>query len=217
MTAKTSGVRVKEVEVSKMTLEEIYRLAGIDVKSTYEKKYLIEMIDLDMLKHKYSTEIIYVERTYLRQTSEGIERVIKHTSDIDTGTSSPTSPTTATGESKSNTKSDRYYYIENCSDIDIYKDDIEKQISLKDYNRLKQEKKEGTHSLKRKRVKFIYNGTYFEIDIYPFWDNKAILKLERSSENNDNITLPKEIKVLEDITNNTEYKQKNLAVNLGNI
>lgn len=113
--------------------------------------------------------------------------------------------------------SDKYYYIENCTSIDIYKDDTEKEISVKDYNKLKQDIKPNTHPLKRKRVKFIYQGMYFEIDIYPFWTDRAILKVERTNDRDEAISLPKEIKVLKDVTGDQRYKLRNLAVNLGNI
>ena len=51
---------------------------------------------------------------------------------------------------------------------------------------------------------------YFEMDVYPFWNDKAILELEVSSEN-EIFELPEGIDIIEDVTNNPKYKNKALA------
>lgn len=212
-----SGKMAEGYKVEEMTLEEVYRLAGIDIGPTYEKKYIISMVDLELLKNKYNTETVYVERTYLNPTEENVERVIKYTSTIDKASDTVNTEQVNQQNQTNKNKIDRYYYIENCTSIDIYKDDTEKEIGIKDYNRLKQEIKPNTHPLKRKRIKFVYQGTYFEIDIYPFWSDKAILKVEKSNGKDEPVSLPKEIKILSDITGDQRYKLRNLAINLGNI
>ena len=43
----------------------------------------------------------------------------------------------------------------------------------------------------------MYENQYFEIDIYPFWNDKAILEIELSDENTE-IKFPKEINVIKE-------------------
>ena len=56
----------------------------------------------------------------------------------------------------------------------------------------------------------MYEGTYFEIDIFPFWRDKAFLEVELKSEN-EGFVLPPFIKVIKDVTEDEEYTNHALA------
>ena len=45
----------------------------------------------------------------------------------------------------------------------------------------------------------MYENQYFEIDIYPFWNDKAILEIELSDENT-RVVFPEKIKVIKQLT-----------------
>ena len=51
---------------------------------------------------------------------------------------------------------------------------------------------------------------YFEIDLYPFWDDKAIVEIELNDENQD-IELPKQLKLIREVTDDPNYKNSSLA------
>jgi len=51
---------------------------------------------------------------------------------------------------------------------------------------------------------------YLEIDIYPFWNDKAILEIESCSED-EPVNIPKEIKIIKEVTADEKYKNKSLA------
>ena len=53
---------------------------------------------------------------------------------------------------------------------------------------------------------FMYN----EIDIYPFWNDKAIAEIELSDEN-ATIVFPKQLKVMKEVTDDDSYKNASLA------
>ena len=55
-----------------------------------------------------------------------------------------------------------------------------------------------------------YNNQYFEIDIYPFFKDKAICEIELSSEN-QKIDLPPFIEVIEEVTDNLKYRNSEIA------
>ena len=55
-----------------------------------------------------------------------------------------------------------------------------------------------------------WKDKYFEIDIYPFWKDRAILEVELDDEN-EQIEIPDGIKVIRDVSTEKEYKNSSLA------
>ena len=51
----------------------------------------------------------------------------------------------------------------------------------------------------------MYENQYFEIDIYPFWNDKAIVEIELSDENTQ-IAFPPFLKVIKEVTDDNNYK-----------
>ncbi|MCD7865087.1 MAG: hypothetical protein LUG54_03575 [Clostridiales bacterium] len=64
--------------------------------------------------------------------------------------------------------------------------------------------------IRKTRYCLTYMGQYFEIDVYPFWDDKAIAEIELSDENAE-IIFPKQIRVIKDVTDDDSYKNASLA------
>ena len=54
---------------------------------------------------------------------------------------------------------------------------------------------------------------FFEIDIYPFWRDKAVMEIELSSEDED-FEIPHEIKVIKEVTGDKRYKNASLAIEI---
>ena len=66
------------------------------------------------------------------------------------------------------------------------------------------------HSIRKTRYCIIYKNQYFEIDIYPFWNNKAIVEIELNDEN-EKIEFPKQLKLIKEVTNDKNYRNSELA------
>ena len=64
--------------------------------------------------------------------------------------------------------------------------------------------------IRKTRYCLTYDSQYFEIDLYPFWDDRAILEIELKEEN-EQIRFPKEIQILREVTDDESYKNSNLA------
>ena len=64
--------------------------------------------------------------------------------------------------------------------------------------------------VRKTRYCLTYDNQYFEIDIYPFWNDKAILEIELSEES-EHIKIPKFIKVVKEVTDDDSYKNASLA------
>ena len=72
------------------------------------------------------------------------------------------------------------------------------------------------HQIRKQRTCFVCDNTYFELDVYPFWKDKAIIEIELTNESTT-VELPKEIKLIKEVTDNDNYKNNSLAKSLGNV
>lgn len=84
------------------------------------------------------------------------------------------------------------------------REEIETRLTQEEYeNLLNTNTKIG--SISKDRYCLMYNGTYYEIDIFPFWKNQAYLEIELNSED-DKINIPKFLSVIEEVTYKPEYR-----------
>ena len=66
------------------------------------------------------------------------------------------------------------------------------------------------HTIHKTRYCLTFNNKYYEIDIYPEWDNQAIMEIELSSEE-EIIDVPSFINIIKDVTDIDDYKNYNMA------
>ena len=64
--------------------------------------------------------------------------------------------------------------------------------------------------IRKSRYCLMYDNQYFEIDIYPFWKDKAIAEIELNDEKAE-VRFPKQIKVIREVTGDESYKNASLA------
>ena len=64
--------------------------------------------------------------------------------------------------------------------------------------------------INKDRYCLMHDGTYFEIDIFPFWKKQAFLEVELLNEN-DSVNIPDFIQVIEEVTFNPKYKNISLC------
>ena len=62
----------------------------------------------------------------------------------------------------------------------------------------------STTVIRKNRYCLSFENQYFEIDVYPFWNDKAIMEIELCEEN-QKISIPNFIKVIKDVTDDDEY------------
>ena len=174
-------------------LEEVYTLLGVPVPVEIERKYLIEMPNISDLKTKYDCTTVDIIQTYLVEKEPGVERRVRQR-----------------GVNGSYT----FYYTEKQDISGVSRSEKERKITEKEYVQLLMEADTSLHQIKKQRTCFVCDGNYFELDIYPFWDDKAILEIELTDESK-NINLPKEIRLIKGVTEDKKYKNKTLAKGLG--
>lgn len=94
------------------------------------------------------------------------------------------------------------------NDMSCFED--EQEISAEEYqNELKKADPERRPIIKDRLL--LRNGRHiFEIDIYPFWSDRAIMEVELSSEDEE-YTIPQGIEIIRDVTGDKRYKNTRLA------
>lgn len=168
-------------------LREVYRIVGEPEPMAKKHKYLIRMPDLNQLVIRYQAVPFDMMQTYLNTTSPGVERRIRQ---------------------QKNGPDYLYFYTEKHTMPDNTKWDTERPISQKEYIQYLMEGDMSLRSVHKTKYRFTYANQRFEIDIYPFSKEKAIMF--RYAEN-DRIELPPEIEILQEVTGVPEYKNKQLA------
>ena len=88
--------------------------------------------------------------------------------------------------------------------------EIERRLSESEYLRLLMNADTTKRQIRKDRYCLTYKNQYFEIDVYPFWDDKAIAEIELSDENAE-IVFPREIKVIREVTDDEAFKNASLA------
>jgi CYTH domain-containing protein len=58
----------------------------------------------------------------------------------------------------------------------------------------------------------MYEGQYFEIDLFPFWSDRALCEVELSHEHAP-VNLPPALKVIREVTDDAAYSNAALAEN----
>ena len=154
-----------------------------------ERKYLIKMPDLSLLEQQPIYMKIEMEQAYLKDygETEGM-RVRK-----------------STLNGKTSYKKTYKKHITNVTRIEI-EDDIS-ELGWQEY--LKEVDPEST-PIKKVRHCFMYKSQLFELDIYPFWNDRATLELELSSEDQQ-IILPPFIEVIKEVTDDKRYSNRSLS------
>ena len=90
--------------------------------------------------------------------------------------------------------------------------EIERRLSQEEYLKLLMEADTDMRQIRKTRYCLTYRNRYFEVDVYPFWKDKAILKVPLREEDGP-VKFPKFVHVIEEITGNDSYRNRALAAN----
>lgn len=103
-----------------------------------------------------------------------------------------------------------YYLTEKRKISNLKRIELEKRLTQDEYLALLMESDNKLHTIHKTRYCLSENNQYFEIDIYPEWDNQAIIEIELSSEDEE-IKTPEFIKIIKDVTDDESYKNYEMA------
>lgn len=169
-------------------IAEISAFLGEPEPYEIERKFLIEYPDIRWLESIPNCRRVEIIQTYLN-APEGDEVRVRQR-----------------GENGS------YIYFQTTKRkvSDLKRVEIERRLSKDEYLRLLMDTDTTKRQIRKTRYCLTYESQYFEIDVYPFWQDKAIAEIELSDENAD-IKFPKQIRVIKEVTDDEFFKNASLA------
>ena len=172
----------------KRLISEISSFLGEPEPFEIERKYLIEYPDIEWLESIPSCQKIEIIQTYLKSEAHDEVRV------------------------RQRGANGNYIYFKTIKRKvdDIKRIEIEERLSKDEYLSLLMEADTTKRQIRKTRYCLTYENQYFEIDVYPFWSDKAIMEIELSDESAE-IKLPEKIRVIKEVTDDESYKNASLA------
>ena len=172
----------------KRLIAEISSFLGEPEPFEIERKFLIEYPDIKWLESIPNCQRIEIIQTYLKSDNDDEIRVRQRGID-----------------------GHYIYFLTTKRKVNNLKRvEIERRLWELEYIRLLMNADTTRRQIRKDRYCLTYENQYFEIDVYPFWNDKAIAEIELSDENAD-VKFPKQIKVVKEVTDDESYKNASLA------
>lgn len=88
--------------------------------------------------------------------------------------------------------------------------ELEREISPEEYDRLLKQADPTRAPIHKTRCCLPYCGQLFEIDLYPFWNDRAIMEIELKDESQA-VLWPPEIELIREVSSDRRYSNAALA------
>ena len=154
-----------------------------------ERKYLIAYPDVSQLARQPGCEVWEITQIYLTDDEAGrtrrIRRVLTQGREL-------------------------YFRTFKRRLSDLAAEEEESEITADEYARYARERDESRRPICKTRYRVPFAGHVLEFDVYPFWEDRAILEIELSRED-EAAEIPDYVRILRDVTGERAYKNKQLA------
>ncbi len=170
-------------------IKEITSFLGEPTPMEIERKYLIARPQLQTLEQIPNCECVDIVQTYLKSEDPDEELRIRQ---------------------RGSNGSYVYFKTRKRKTNGIKRVEIEERLSQDEYISLLVEADPAYRMIHKKRYCLSENGLYYEIDIYPEWEDKAIMEMKLHDED-QKIVFPEEIDVIREVTNDPAYSNHELA------
>lgn len=173
-------------------LEEVFLLLGEPTPKEIERKFLIKKPTEKEIKSLGCISKTNIIQTYLKTTKNSPERRVRQRGDSENGFT--------------------YYYTEKTDLASGVRVENERKITPEEYLQLLMEADTSLHQISKQRHCFIYEKQYFEMDIYPFDDEYAIIEIELNNINEGVIFPP--LTFVKEVTDDKSFRNSELAKTL---
>ena len=175
-------------EKMKCLIKEIALFLGEPEPYEIERKYLIEYPEISALEALPNCEKVEIIQTYLQADHDDEVRIRQR-------------------GSRGN-----YIYFETRKKTisGLKRIEIERRLTKDEYLERLMDADPTRMPIRKDRYCLADGNQYFEIDIYPFWNDQAILEIELSDPEEE-IRFPKMLKVIREVTEDEAYKNASLA------
>ena len=154
-----------------------------------ERKYLIRYPDLAVLEAQPGLEKWEIVQLYLTHEEGETRRIRQVVCD----------------------GSIRYFRTFKKRVTSLSAEEDEREIDPVSYFEYAKQQEPGTRPVVKTRYRIPYGGHTLEFDIYPFWDDRAILEIELGSEW-EGAKIPDYAQIIRDVSGDFAYKNSQLAV-----
>lgn len=173
----------------KRLMNEIGTFLGEPETFDSTRKYLIEFPDLDWVRSRKNCQKIEITQTYLLTAYSDQEKCLRML----------------------NLNGQRVYMVRYTKNTDEYNpNEFEFMVSEDDFMALLSQADPDKKTIKKIRYGFIFNDQYTEVDVYSFWSDRALVRIEPLRKTLP-VTLPEELKIIKDVTNDSAYNSSVLA------
>jgi CYTH domain-containing protein len=169
-------------------LTEISLFLGEPEPYEIERKYLIKYPSIKSLENDANCTKVEIIQTYLK-SEDGVEMRVRQR-----GQNGSYLYTKTTKKQLSPVKRIEY----------------EERISQDEYLNLLMNADTSCKQIRKTRYCLVYKNQYFEIDIYPFWKDQAIMEIELQTEDQE-ISFPPQIEIVKEVTNDKNYSNYALS------
>ena len=90
------------------------------------------------------------------------------------------------------------------------REEYEREISEEEYNKLLLTADPKRRTIEKRRYVLMYKNQRFEIDLFPFWSDRAIMEIELEREDQA-VDFPPEINIIREVTEDRRYTNSSLA------
>ncbi|MBR3893528.1 MAG: AAA family ATPase [Clostridia bacterium] len=169
-------------------LAEIALFLGEPEPCEIERKFLIEYPDVKVLSADPACRSVEIIQTYLKSDPGEEIRVRQRGED------------------------GHYVYFRTVKKriSDLKRIETESKITKDEYLALLMEADTSKRQIRKTRYCLMYRNQYFEIDVYPFWHDRAIMEIELRTED-EQIAFPPCVKIIREVTEDPSYKNAALA------
>ena len=169
-------------------LAEILAFLGEPEPVEIERKFLIGSPDPAWLASLPCCRSVEIVQTYLK-TDDGSEARVRR---------------------RGQDGSDLYTHTVKSRSAAMKRTEVERRLTADEYNALLASADPDRGTIRKTRYCLIYDAQYFEIDVYPFWTDRAIVEIELRAENIP-VRFPPELRLIREVTGDPAYKNAALA------
>lgn len=173
-------------------VEEVFALLGEPAPKEVERKFLIKKPTEEQIAALGCVSRTNIIQTYLKRGEHVAERRVRQRGTKESGYT--------------------FYYTEKTDITAGVRIEDERKITRDEYLHYLTEADTSLHQIAKTRYCFVYENQYFEMDVYPFNDEYAILEIELN-DINEPIKFPN-LDFVYEVTNKKRFRNYNLAKEL---
>lgn len=104
----------------------------------------------------------------------------------------------------------RYYKTFKRKISDLTRVEYEEEITESEYLEIMKKKRQGFNTISKIRYVFDYSGFTYEVDVFPFWRDRAFMECEMKSEDTA-VPIPPCVHIIKDVSEDKRYRNSYLA------